>query len=244
MRDLTGAVGADKATSINPVLTINIPKQSENVTKLAADLPSEIYQAVKDSGLAGLKLSMGNVGFTVEPETFGNVASGQTISLAAEVVHNLTVTAPTSAKQVANIPVMEFNASVDGKKVEAFNKPIPVSFDVSNIDTTKYSEADLANLTVYLLNEKTLTWEPVGGLYDPITKTVNVNRGHFSKYTVMKAGQTFTDIATTHWAATAVNSLLNKGVLDQTTTFSPSKKVTREQFAAWLVRSYGLDGTA
>ncbi|OME82133.1 hypothetical protein BK120_15795 [Paenibacillus sp. FSL A5-0031] len=243
MRDLTGAVGADKATSINPVVTINIPKQSENVTKLAAELPSEIYQAVKDSGLAGLKLSMGNVGFTVEPETFGNVASGQTISLAAEVVHNLTVTAPTSAKQVANIPVMEFNASVDGKKVEAFNKPIPVTFDVSNIDTTKYSEADLANLTVYLLNEKTLTWEPVGGLYDPITKTVNVNRGHFSKYTVMKAGQTFTDIATTHWAATAVNSLLNKGVLDQTTTFSPSKKVTREQFAAWLVRSYGLDGT-
>lgn len=243
MRDLTGAVGADKATSINPVVTINIPKQSENVTKLAAELPSEIYQAVKDSGLAGLKLSMGNVGFTVEPETFGNVASGQTISLAAEVVHNLTVTAPTSAKQVANIPVMEFNASVDGKKVEAFNKPIPVSFDVSNIDTTKYSEADLANLTVYLLNEKTLTWEPVGGLYDPITKTVNVNRGHFSKYTVMKAGQTFTDIATTHWAATAVNSLLNKGVLDQTTTFSQGKKVTREQFAAWLVRSYGLDGT-
>ncbi|MGO4347326.1 S-layer homology domain-containing protein [Paenibacillus sp. MCAF9] len=243
MRDLTGAVGADKATSINPVVTINIPKQSENVTKLAAELPSEIYQAVKDSGLAGLKLSMGNVGFTVEPETFGNVASGQTISLAAEVLHNLTVTAPTSAKQVANIPVMEFNASVNGKKVEAFNKPIPVSFDVSNIDTTKYSEADLANLTVYLLNEKTLTWEPVGGLYDPITKTVNVNRGHFSKYTVMKAGQTFTDIATTHWAATAVNSLLNKGVLDQTTTFSPSKKVTREQFAAWLVRSYGLDGT-
>ncbi|WP_169087709.1 S-layer homology domain-containing protein [Paenibacillus sp. PL91] len=243
MKDLTGAVGADKATSIKPVITINIPKQGENITKLAADLPSEIYQAVQDSGLAGLKLTMGNTSFTVEPDTFGSVTGGQTISLAAEVVHNLTVTAPTSAAQVANIPVMEFHASVGGKKVEAFNKPMPVSFDVSNIDTTKYSEADLAGLTVYLLNEKTLTWEPVGGLYDPVTKTVNVNRGHFSKYTVMKASQSFKDIPAAHWAASAVNTLLNKGVLDQTAEFGPSKKVTREQFAAWLIRSYGLDGT-
>lgn len=242
MKDLTGAVGADKAASIKPVVTINIPKQSENVTKLAADLPSEIYQAVQDSGLAGLKLTMGNVGFTVEPDTFGSVTSGQTISLAAEVVHNLTVTAPASAAQLANIPVMEFQASVGGKKVEAFNKPMPVTFDVSNIDTSKYSEADLASLTVYLLNEKTLTWEPVGGLYDPVTKTVNVNRGHFSKYTVMKSSQSFNDIPAAHWAASAVNTLLNKGVLDQTAAFGPSKKVTREQFAAWLVRSYGLDG--
>ncbi|WP_141502201.1 S-layer homology domain-containing protein [Paenibacillus luteus] len=243
VKELSAAVGADKAASINPVITIHIPKQSENVTKLAADLPSEIYQAVQASGLAGLKLSMGNIGFTVEPDTFGSVTSGQTITLAAETVHNLTVTAPASAAQVANIPVMEFQATIDGKKVEAFQKPMPVTFDVSAIDTSKYTEADLANLTVYLLNEKTLTWEPVGGLYDPVTKTVNVKRGHFSKYTVMKSTVSFKDIAATHWAATAVNTLLAKGVLDQTTSFGPSLKVTREQFAAWLVRSYGLDGT-
>ncbi|WP_139991084.1 S-layer homology domain-containing protein [Paenibacillus paridis] len=243
VKELSAAVGADKAASINPVITIHIPKQSENVTKLAADLPSEIYQAVQASGLAGLKLSMGNIGFIVEPDTFGNVTSGQTITLAAETVHNLTVTAPASASQVANIPVMEFQATIGGKRVEAFQKPMPVTFDVSAIDTSKYTEADLANLTVYLLNEKTLTWEPVGGLYDPVTKTVNVKRGHFSKYTIMKSTVSFKDIAATHWAATAVNTLLAKGVLDQTASFGPSLKVTREQFAAWLVRSYGLDGT-
>ncbi|WP_127532899.1 S-layer homology domain-containing protein [Paenibacillus kobensis] len=243
VKEITAVVGEDKAASINTVVTIHIPKKDNQAAKLSVDMPSDIIKAIQDSGLSGLKLSFNDVGFTIGPNTFGQAAGGQTIHLAAEMADQMTAAAPASAEKLAKVPVMDLSASIGGKKIESFSQPIQVTFDVSSIDTSKYTEEDLANLTVYILNEKTVSWEPVGGVYDPVSKTIRVNRGHFSKYTVMKPSLQFTDIPANNWAAGPVNRLLNKGILDAESSFNPSAKVTREQFAAWIVRAYGLDGT-
>ncbi|MDT3428333.1 hypothetical protein J2Z22_003925 [Paenibacillus forsythiae] len=241
-RELTTKLGAGLADELKLSLTVKTPSTGEGIHKLNTSLPSEVLALVKENGIDGLKLQMDQTAFTIEPDTFGNVEAGQKITLAAEVVQNAVVNKPSQAEPLATIPVMEFSASVGDKAVESFAKPVNVTFDVSSIDTSKYSEANLENLTVYVLDEKSLTWEAVGGKYDPVTQTVSTLRGHFSRYTVMLGAGAFSDVKKNHWAVKEINYLLAKGIVDQTKEFLPSDKVTRQQFSAWIARAYGLDG--
>lgn len=240
--DLTRKLGAGTAADLKLSLTVKVPPVSEGIHKLNTTLPSEILTLVKENDIAGLKIQMDQTAFTIEPDTFGKIEAGQKINLAAEVVENAVINKPRQAEPLANIPVMEFSASVGGQPVKSFAKPIDVTFDVSSIDTSKYSEANLENLTVYVLNEESLTWEAVGGKYDPVTQTVTAPRGHFSKYTVMLGSAAFSDVPATHWAVKEINYLLTKGVLDEGGVFAPSDKITRQQFAAMISRAYGLNG--
>ncbi|MHA6531096.1 S-layer homology domain-containing protein [Paenibacillus sp. BAC0078] len=241
--ELTAKLGSGLASELKVSLTVEIPPVGEGVNKLNTSLPSEILTMIQNNGVDGLKLQMGKTAFTIEPDTFGTVEAGQKITLAAEVVENAVIGKPSQAEPLATLPVMEFSATVGDKAVKSFEKPINVTFDVSAIDTSKYAAANLENLTVYVLNETNLTWESVGGKYDPVTQTVSAPRGHFSRYTVMLGTGTFTDVAQNHWAVKEINYLLTKGIVDQTGEFNPSDKVTRAQFAAWISRAYGLDGT-
>ncbi|QSF44105.1 S-layer homology domain-containing protein [Paenibacillus tianjinensis] len=241
-KDLTSKLGTGSAAELKVSITVNVPPVEEGIHKLNTTLPSEILTLVKENDVAGLKIQMDQTAFTLEPDTFGTVEAGQTINLAAEVVENAVVSKPSQAEPLASIPVMEFSASVGGQQVKSFAKPIEVTFDVSSIDTSKYSGANLENLTVYLLNNESLTWEAVGGKYDPVTQTVTTPRGHFSRYTVMLGKASFTDVSANHWAVQEINYLLNKGILDQSAVFRPSDKVTRQEFAAMIARAYGLSG--
>lgn len=240
--DLTSKLGAGTAADLKLSLTVKVPPVDKGMHKLNTTLPSEILTLVRENDIAGLKIQMDQTAFTIEPDTFGKVEAGQQINLAAEVVENAVINKPRQAEPLASIPVMEFSASVGGQPVKSFAKPVDVTFDVSSIDTSKYSEANLENLTVYLLNEQSLTWEAVGGKYDPVTQTVTAPRGHFSKYTVMLGAAAFADVPASHWAVKEINYLLTKGILDEGGVFAPSEKITREQFAAMISRAYGLNG--
>lgn len=238
--ELSKVVTAAEAKSINTTLTINIPK-SDNVDKVTADIPADIVKTVKDDGLDGIKVKMNNVGFTVTPETFAKAKEGEKISLEAEVVGNVTAPNPQSAQRINALPVMEFSARVGDTQVKKFEKPMQVAFDVSEIDLKGLTETQLQCLTVYMLNETTGVWQPVGGKFDPITKTVSVLRSHFSKYTVMQAEKSFSDISNS-WAKNEISLMLNKGIINETAKFEPNKNITRAEFAAWIVRLFGFDG--
>ncbi|MFC3749465.1 S-layer homology domain-containing protein [Paenibacillus sp. GCM10012306] len=241
--ELNTKLGAGSAQELKLSLTVKVPPMGEGLHKLNTTLPAEVLTLVKENGIDGLKLQMDHTAFTIAPDTFGAVEAGQNITLAAEVVQNAIVNKPNQAEPLAKIPVMEFSASIGGKTVEAFAKPMKVTFDVSSIDPAKYSGADLEKLTLYVLNDKSLTWEAVGGKYDPITQTVSTLRGHFSRYTVMLGkAVSFTDVPATHWATKEIHDLLTKGIVDQAGEFHPSKQVTRIEFASWIARAYGLEG--
>ncbi|KWX74752.1 hypothetical protein AMQ83_36345, partial [Paenibacillus riograndensis] len=240
---LTAKLGAGLASELKVSLTVEVPAMGDGVNKLNTSLPSEILKVLQDNKVDGLKLQMGTTAFTIEPDTFGTVEAGQKITLAAEVVENAVIGKPGQAEPLATLPVIEFRATVGDKAVKHFEKPVNVTFDVSAINTSKYPAENLERLTVYVLNETSLTWEAVGGKYDPITQTVSALRGHFSRYTVMIGSASFKDVADNHWAKKEINYLLTKGILEQTAEFKPSGKVTRAQFANWISRAYGLDGS-
>lgn len=43
------------------------------------------------------------------------------------------------------------------------------------------------------------------------------------------------------WAKDDINELLNKGVVKETAAFAPKGELTREDFARWVAKAYGLE---
>lgn len=132
----------------------------------------------------------------------------------------------------------DVNVFVENNKKEVLDKPVELSFD---LDQFSFFEAqyDPSFISVFRLNEDTAVWEPVGGVYDPVTNTVRTRRITLSQYTVMQSNKTFTDVETS-WAKNDINELLSKGIVDEQVTFSPQDNISREEFTTWVTRAYGL----
>ncbi len=133
---------------------------------------------------------------------------------------------------------VEVNISSGDKERHTLSEPAILTFYLDNFDFGE--DVSDQNLSIHRLNEKTGVWEPVGGKYDPVTNSISTRRISLSQYTVMKSNKSFSDIDDS-WAEDEINALLNKGVVNEDKDFKPQEAITRKEFTAWLVKTYGLD---
>jgi len=141
--------------------------------------------------------------------------------------------------------VTDINVVLDGEKKEVLEKPVRLSFELDDFEFWE-ADASVAQLSVFRLNEETDEWEPVGGVYDPVTNSLSTRRISLSQYTVMQSNKAFSDVENS-WAKDEINELLNKGILDEDIAFNPEETITREEFTTWVARAYGVtndDATA
>lgn len=144
--------------------------------------------------------------------------------------------------------IYEFTASVinkDGtkKNIEPFSGQIKASLPIS-----KDYKGDPSTLKVFRYNEQTKNWDLIGGTYDNITGTVIFTTNHFSKYTLMEVktetALPFSDISG-HWAEKDIRTLYAKGIAKGSNGKAlPDAKVTRAEFASFLVQLLGLPKSA
>lgn len=127
---------------------------------------------------------------------------------------------------------------VGGEEKKVLDEPVEIAFDLSEFEFFD-EEYNPSLISVFRLNEETGQWEPVGGVFDPVTNTVKTNRISLSQYTVMQSNKQFNDVDTS-WAKAEINELLGKGVIDETENFNPEQAITREEFTTWVARAYGL----
>ncbi len=127
---------------------------------------------------------------------------------------------------------------VDGVEKKVLDKPVKLSFDLDQFEFFD-DTFNPSLVSVFRLNEDSGVWEPVGGVYDPVTNSVSTRRIHLSQYTVMQSNKSFNDVEQS-WAQTEINALLNKGVVNEDMDFNPQANVSREEVAAWMTRTYGL----
>lgn len=134
--------------------------------------------------------------------------------------------------------VADITYYVDQKLVSTLPSPITLGFPISKYVFEGPTSPD--QLGIYRFNVGKNVWLPVGGLYDPIGKTLTCIRDNLSQYTVLKSTKTFSDIGNTN-AKNSINKLLNKGVIQGSTTFNPKANITREEFVGWIAKAYGLE---
>ncbi len=132
----------------------------------------------------------------------------------------------------------DVNVSMNGEKREVLEKPARLSFDLDEFEFFN-DTAGPSSLSVFKLNEATGEWNPVGGVYDPVTNSISTRRISFSQYTVMQSNKSFNDVDDS-WAKSEINELLNKGIIDEEVAFNPQEAITREEFTTWVTRAYGL----
>jgi hypothetical protein len=133
---------------------------------------------------------------------------------------------------------VDITYTLNGVVKEIFNKPFALGFALKQF---QFDEAVNPNeLAIFKFNKILEKWEAVGGIYEPVTNTLTVNRMSLSQYTVLKSKMLFSDVKDDK-AKLAVNKLLNKGIIKPDSAFNPNANITREAFVAWIAEAYGLD---
>lgn len=122
------------------------------------------------------------------------------------------------------------------KEWTSFAAPVRVQLPY---DPAKVNEHTLG---IYRWNEDKQTWDRVGGTLDKEKHLIAAELGHFSKYGALSFDRTFADLPSTHWALEAVQALAARGIVNgvDVDRFSPAAQTTRAEFAALLVRAFGL----
>jgi len=215
-------------------LWFEITLETERLTDtVILPIQKEVIQSIKDTPVSRIGL-----------ETDGMTLAIHKADLTADQDVELEINFEES-KTNANLPedaflegyVVDLKYFVENEEQKILKRPALISFDLGKFSFDEDVEID--NLSVHRLDEETGQWKPVGGAYDSVTNTLSTNRLHLSQYTIMKSNRSFSDIADS-WAENEINALLNKGILDEEVAFNPEEDVTRQEFAVWMTRSYGL----
>ncbi len=177
--------------------------------------------------------------------TFDSVAAGN-IS-AAGAPGNITIeiekvdASPLDAgirEIVGDRPVYDFKLTAGDSRISSFGGG---SASISIPYTLQPGEDENA-VVVYYIDDISKTAQPVRGVYNVQTGTVDFTTSHFSKYAVAYHKVTFADVKSDAWYYQAVTFLAARGITSGTggNRFSPDAVLTRGQFMVMLMRAYGL----
>lgn len=230
-----------KISKVEFIIPENLTK-TQNTIKVTADTLAKILDvkpvAIKVAGVE-LALPMKSIdltalksqGLTLDIQINKVASTDKSVALPSESAYKAageTVTLNIRAKD---------KDGNDKGAVNTFDKPVTLSL---SYDPAKLAGAKPEYLGIYkLVNGK---WRYVGGKIDRTNNKVSVTRKNLSTYTVMAYEKDFADM-TNHWAKDDVKLMASRQIAEgyTDTTFAPSLKVTRAQFAAYLIRALIID---
>ncbi|OBZ08985.1 hypothetical protein A8L34_22835 [Bacillus sp. FJAT-27264] len=193
---------------------------------LSLAIPGQVLEQLKSLvSVAQLNASRISVGFTPIDST----ELAEDTARAASQSANTVVTSGGSA---FNITLSLITADGKESKLSQFSYPVTLKL--------KVAEGSNPNLTgIYYLNELGGV-QYLGGRLSDGYLTIDVS--HFSKYAVLQYDKSFTDVPASHWALTAIKSMVAQHVATGTsdTRFSPNQQVTRAEFATFIARKLNL----
>lgn len=207
--------------------------------KVAVQLDAEVLDTLDTAGVDAIGVQVGGTKLMLDKDVY----TSEEIATKPKVIVDMGFEDKvyTQKDEKVNFKkgyVTDVNVILDDAKQETLKKPVRLSFELDDFEFWD-TEAPVNQLSVFRLNEETDEWEPVGGVYDPVTNSISTRRITLSQYTVMQSNKAFADVENS-WAKDEINELLNKGILDETASFNPKEAITREEFTTWVARAYGV----
>ncbi|XEC92488.1 discoidin domain-containing protein [Paenibacillus tarimensis] len=239
--DIISSMIADLIKQNKKELIVTLPYTSASINELvfAADAVKQIAD-----GKIDLKVQLKNTSLIIPSSVLKELSADLKIEIKtlADTEKQNVLTNLNGLKVIG--PVIEFTlTSVKGSEqnsVTQFKEKVTVEMGVEGINT---SNIDTKKLGVYYLDETSGTWIYVGGKYNSETGMVEAKTRHFTKFAVMEYNKSFSDIGSEHWAKAYIEVIAAKHITTgvSETSFDPAGKVTRAQFATFLVRALGID---
>ncbi|MCD5414134.1 MAG: S-layer homology domain-containing protein, partial [Clostridiales bacterium] len=231
LQGLSGETSSDLVTGLTIVLDVSNP----DITTRKIEMCAEVIEKLKVDDIETITFDLGYNSISLDQQSLGALSNA--IVVTTTIIEEDFEVA-TDIQTFEELEQLEIKILVDGEYVTNFDEPIEMKFDVSSLGVENMNPEELKALTVFRLDEETLEWKPVGGWFDPMTKTVRVFRLDLSKYSVMVSNKSFSNIDNSQ-VENEINALLGKGITENE-EIDLSKEISRGEFTAWLLRAYGL----
>lgn len=176
-----------------------------------------------------LMLQMGDVGFAISPEMFGD----STEPIMIKVVPKQGTGKPDGAGFTALGVSYSFELYMGDTLVNSFPEWMRVMINVPE------GTVDPEKVGVYRLNEDG-TYTFVMTYYDPETGQFSFRTPHFSDYALIRYEKTFGDIQG-HWAQAFIEEMASKFVTTGVSedAFAPEATITRAEFVTMALKAIG-----
>ncbi len=229
LNTLNSAYFGDSDTRILKTKVIILVDQPISENNVVVTFNPDSLKAIKDNLVENLALEVNGATISIPGAEFkpsGNFRIEMTF-------------VPSSNQNNTQLSV-DFTVFENNRQRGTFAHPIELRFELSSFGL---ASVDGNYLAIYKMNEITKTWTVVGGIVDPESGNIFVNRNSLSQYTVMKSKKSFSD-SNNSWAKVEIETMLNKGIVEETNNFNPKALLTRAEFASWIAKAYGLLGTS
>lgn len=220
-------------------LFISIPKNLERAVKSGTRLDNKTLELLKKYGVEKVQLFLGPVSFGIT-DKFIDKHPGTNFAFNVEQLKALSeddIDSLPEGTTTIDAPVLNLTALQNFVANDGFQHPFEVRFHLDYFD---YNPIHPNKLFIARYDETSKKWIPVGGKYDPVTNSIVVYRMHLSKYTVLKSEKNYNTIEDS-WAKNEIAALTNKGIINEADLLNVNGNVTREEFAGWVAKAYGLD---
>lgn len=235
---LSKAIGTDGARKLQ-LAAVFRSQRPAGVQTIEGKLDKEVINTLKTNGIGSVGIWLGDASLQLDTDLLRD--HRDELILTAVYSEGPVSGLPAGASPLAGGFSVDVALTTGAADSLVLDRPSVLTFDLSSLDLTAMTSADLKKLVFYRFDAESSQWMPVGGTYDSVTKRVAVNRGHLSKYTVLKTERSFSDVQNS-WAKDDINELLGKGIITSgDSSFNPGGSLTREEFAQWIANAYGLD---
>lgn len=237
-----------------PQLTFSVP-QSEAGAIVAIPVMA-LAGAVSQNSAAVFRLDYGDllfslplkaVNFSKEVQASGGDMTSAYLLLKIEKLSNTSLASALNAKGVQmQSPAADFSASIEvggsARAIDEYSTYVTRSF---LLPTTSASASDAA--VVRLDGDSgEIVYVPTKATVSGSTLRVDFMRKSNSVYAVVAKPVTLFSDMTKHWAGPDVGALASKFIVKGSTNsaFAPERKITRAEFAEFIVRGLGLNGSS
>lgn len=228
------------AAQIRPIIDIEVA-DTEELKQIALD--KKTVDALKETG-AEVEIDMGDMTFKMPADLLESFKDSEVLvesdKLTVEekqVVKDAKAENGTDVDIISDVYEIEFKSG--SKDVEIGEDKPELTIDVSEMVDMLKTQAHM--LSVFVYDEEAEVWEHVPSkIVDGIAV---FEAPHFSKYAVLKANVKFDDVQG-HWAQETIEMMTANQITDGRTadSFMPDEKITRAEFASYLVNMLGLEG--
>jgi len=222
------------------VATIEVPNTT-GVNGYVVSLPTSVFGAGNASKSIEIVTEAATVILPLNMFSAADLAGADRIEI---VIDKVDTSGLDSAKKaiIGDRSIVDIKLVVNGKEKAWSNEGAPLTIKIPYNPTP----SELANpeyLTAWYLDQDGNAVKMKDAKYVPSEKAMVFTTTHLSKYAVVYLKIDFNDMQKHAWAVEAVKALAENGIIEGTsgTEFSPSMKITREEYVAWLVRTLGLN---
>lgn len=213
----------------------------DTANDLLLKLPTDAWLQAEQKGIREFVIETGLAGITLPVGAIDKPPSGGTLTLTIAKVDVASLPAGLAGR-LKDMPVLEFELSVNGEAVISFAKNQSVELRLPYAAKTGQPLSALVGVYIDDAGQAKVVRS---SKYEADLRQLKLRTEHLSKYGVMLNSLSFSDVGEGFWALESIAALASRQLLagDGAGRFAPQREITRGEYVKLMMDAYGLAET-